>query len=43
MLTHFRKRFSQKSLERINQAIAMKAKEMEEAENSPEDSPTQVG
>jgi len=30
MLTHFRKRFGQKSLEKINEAIAHKAKEMEE-------------
>jgi len=39
MLTHFRKRFSRKSLEKINEAIAQKAKEMEEAENKPEDPP----
>jgi len=37
MLTYFRKRFDQKSLEKINEAIALKAKEMEEAENKPED------
>jgi len=30
MLTHFRKRFRQKSLEKINEAIALKAKKMEE-------------
>lgn len=39
MLTHFRKRFSQKSLEKINESIALKAKEMEESENKPEDPP----
>ncbi len=39
MLTHFRKRFNQKSLDRISEAIAQKAKEMEEAAYNPEDSP----
>jgi len=39
MLTYFRKRFDQKSLEKINEAIALKAKEMEEAENKPEEDP----
>ena len=37
MLTHFRKRFDQKSLEKINEAIALKAKEMEEAEEKTTD------
>jgi len=32
MLTHFRKRFDQKSPEKINESIALKAKEMEESE-----------
>ncbi len=36
MFTHFRKRFSRKSLEKINEVIALKAKELEEAENKPE-------
>jgi len=35
MLTHLRKRFSQKSLEKINEAIALKAKALEEAEETP--------
>ena len=39
MLTHFRKRFDQKSLEKINESIALKAKEMEAAEEKPEDPP----
>jgi len=39
MLTHFRKRFDQKSLEKINEAIALKAKEMEESEGKAEERP----
>jgi len=37
MLTRFRKRFDQKSLEKINEAIGLKAKEMEAVEEKPED------
>jgi len=33
MLTHFRKRFRQKSLEKINEAVAQNAKEMDETES----------
>lgn len=39
MLTHFRKRFSRKSLEKINEAIALKAKALEEAAYKPENPP----
>jgi len=39
MPTHFRKRFSRKSLELINESIALTAKEMEEAREKSEERP----
>ena len=39
MLTHFRKRFSQKSLEKINESIALAAKKMETTEEAAEEPP----
>ncbi len=39
MLTHFRKRFTQKSLEKINESIALTAKALEEVENNTEEPP----
>ena len=37
MLTHFRKRFSRLSLEKINESIALSAKRMDEAKDKPEE------
>ncbi|MFQ5652455.1 MAG: IS5 family transposase [bacterium] len=39
MLTHFRKRFSQKSLELINESIALAARAMEETREQSEETP----